>query len=1110
MPGIVGAISAAIASFGFAAGVTTALTYAVIGAALIGSNIFLQKVLRPKQPRAKDGFGSQLDSSVASAPSRRIVYGEVHTGGIRSLIATTENPNEISPSDEVKNEMLHVVMTYCGHASYRVKALFLGTYPINRTQLIALDGYETNEETTVANITIPAFGVPSLTDMRFVKDGRYAMGVKLLKGENGPYWGIPVAVDICPGDEGDTTQPFPYLATALPDYWNGSKLQARCTKVHYQMMYSGSRFPQGLPNLSAIIMGKLCKDPRDNSDFDLVTADFTRNPAVIGLDFLLLSTNEGGFGATEAEIDFDSIETAANVCDEFITIADSTHSGYWETTCDQDAEPTLYPRVITAEEPDVSRVRTTARDTILIDNPITPPRLSSGDRVKLSVITGALPSGVSAGTNYYVHVDEPWPAPADRRRLKHSYYLSDGQPMVYLTDYVSDGFDRTADTYFLPRISLHTSYEDGVKGDTTTRVDLGTIGTGRFKIYKTGEPRYTCDLVFDVDKPRRETLEEIAGSMGGEIIYTGGKWIFHAGAYETPTVTLDEDDCAGPLSVQTARSMRDTFSSVSGLYTLHYESRGEFVNYPVVTSGAGEIEDNEATTAELNLPATTRLNMAQRIAQIVLLKSRQQITFEQDFNWAAYQLRAGSFFKYTNERMGWDEKVFQCLRWQRLYAEDGGVGRVYFRVAAQEIAAEVYESDPALLEVEDLTPNTELPNAYVVGDPSNITITEAKRNPSGSIVETVTTVTWDAPGDGFVEFYEIQWRKSAKSDGTAIPVEVEPFSVGVIQRETTLEIVNLDSPYFWTFRIRARTHIGVVGEWIEYEKEIIGLSDRPQTPLGLNAVAIGGMAYLSWPQSTDIDVIFGGEVQIRMQQTTDMTITPTWAESFTLTRVPGESVSASVPLLTGFYSIKFVDSQGNESLNAAFAFLQAVSSTTYTTEYQIRQETTFDGTKYNCNVNGDNELELDTVTGIVEPEGVYEFDLSAYSGLFDSHSGNFDDGGMFDSDYAYISGGGTRLVRAVIDYNVSELSDLFDSHTGLFDSGLNFDSQSGSEGDVWVEYRKTDDNPDALTANWTEWARVDAAEIDYEGIEFRAQLRSYEPQGQVQIASLGVDILTPA
>ena len=329
-----------------------------------------------------------------------------------------------------------------------------------------------------------------------------------------------------------------------------------------------------------------------------------------------------------------------------------------------------------------------------------------------------------------------------------------------------------------------------------------------------------------------------------------------------------------------------------------------------------------------------------------------------------------------------------------------------------------------------------------------------------------------------------------------------------MQRETTLELINLTSPRFWKFRVRSKNHLGVASEWVEYEKEIIGLSDRPQDPVSLSAVAVNGMAYLSWPASVDMDVLFGGEVKIRIQQSGNETATPAWTQSFTLNIVPGNNVTANVPLMTGFYAIKFIDSQGNESLNAAYAYLQQVSSVTYTTEYSIREETDFSGTKYDCNVNVSNQLELDTVGGIVEPEGVYEFDLTAYSGLFDSAT-KFDSATLFDASTVYLSGGGTRRITAVIDYEVVNISDLFDSHTGLFDSGLDFDDISGSEGDGWIEYRKTDDDPELSDASWTEWQRIDAGEVSYTGLALRSQLRSYEPQGQVRIASLGVNIEAP-
>ena len=68
----------------------------------------------------------------------------------------------------------------------------------------------------------------------------------------------------------------------------------------------------GVPNITAVVKGVSVYDPR--------TADTTwsDNPALILRDFLLLSVENGGVGASSSEIDEASFIAAANICDESV------------------------------------------------------------------------------------------------------------------------------------------------------------------------------------------------------------------------------------------------------------------------------------------------------------------------------------------------------------------------------------------------------------------------------------------------------------------------------------------------------------------------------------------------------------------------------------------------------------------------------------------------------------------------------------------------------------------------------------------------------------------------------------------------------------------------
>lgn len=112
------------------------------------------------------------------------------------------------------------------------------------------------------------------------------------------------------------------------DYLTGTNTQAAMelfsgtTAASYQFkglavlgvkaVYDQDKFPQGLPNFTAKIRGKKVYDPRTT------TTAYSTNAALCIRDYLL-DTNYG-LGASSAEIDDSSFITAADICDENVTL----------------------------------------------------------------------------------------------------------------------------------------------------------------------------------------------------------------------------------------------------------------------------------------------------------------------------------------------------------------------------------------------------------------------------------------------------------------------------------------------------------------------------------------------------------------------------------------------------------------------------------------------------------------------------------------------------------------------------------------------------------------------------------------------------------------------
>ena len=95
--------------------------------------------------------------------------------------------------------------------------------------------------------------------------------------------------------------------------WTSDHKLSGIAYIYARLEFDADAFPNGLPNISAIVQGKKLYDPRTSS-----TA-YSTNTALAIRDYL--TDNIYGFGASNSEIDDTSFTTAANVCDENVTLS---------------------------------------------------------------------------------------------------------------------------------------------------------------------------------------------------------------------------------------------------------------------------------------------------------------------------------------------------------------------------------------------------------------------------------------------------------------------------------------------------------------------------------------------------------------------------------------------------------------------------------------------------------------------------------------------------------------------------------------------------------------------------------------------------------------------
>lgn len=311
---VVGAVAAAAGSalagttlFGLSVGLTAAL----VGASSLALS-FLQQGLTPKPDKPNlSSFQSIRSTGVTQQFSqpvveRRIIYGEARVSGPVLYAGVTDN-----------NKYLHLV--------------------------IALAGHEIEEigEIIVDDDSIPPDYIDGSGN---VIDGRYDGFMRIKK-----YLGT------------STQTADPDLVAEVAEWTTDHRLQ-ETAYIYVRYQWNRDKYPSGIPNISAWVKGKKILDTRDS------VTRWSPNIALQTNDYL--RDEKYGLKVASANIDETTLNSNANICDEFVT---TTNLAVNITSVDT----------------------TNNLLTLDADNLV----LQVGDRIRL---TSGTIGGLSAGVDYYV------------------------------------------------------------------------------------------------------------------------------------------------------------------------------------------------------------------------------------------------------------------------------------------------------------------------------------------------------------------------------------------------------------------------------------------------------------------------------------------------------------------------------------------------------------------------------------------------------------------------------------------------------------------------------------------------------------------------------------
>lgn len=596
--------------------------------------------------------------------------------------------------------------------------------------------------------------------------------------------------------------------------------------------------------------------------------------------------------------------------------------------------------------------------------------------------------------------------------------------------------------------------------------------------------RYTCDGVIDTEKTPIDVLNELNTAAAGIITYTGGRFAVFAGAYDTPTVDIDDTWLRGSMSISDSPGRKETFNAVKGIYVepdLYYQP----TDFSPITNTLYETEDGgERVWRDMELNFTTNQERAQRLAKVMLEQSRQSIVVQMECNLKAAQLRIWDTVRLTSALPGFSSKVFRVVGWQ--LNPDGGID-----ITLKEESSVAYDWNSGEPTLHDPAPDTNLPDAQFVLPPGVPTITETLiETIGGGGVKSKVVISWSPSPDAFAARYTVEYKKEGETT----------YTFAGETRDTSMTILDMEpSPY--TFRIRATNTHGADSTFVTRDHTILGLSAPPADVQNFGLAVVNGQAHLTWDQVPDLDVKNAGRIRLRHSKSDS----PSWSKGVDMTEaLPGVATAFTAPLVAGTYMVKAVDSSNNESINATTITTDVPNILAMNFIEELDQGPSFAGNKTNMVATGGVLKLAGTRTWSEEDRTWSEIDetWTQVGGLATAGTYLFD--GQVDLGAVLTC----RLTADIEAQVVNALTKWSDINLTWSQVSQKWSGTEVSDVGLKLYVRTTKDDPSS-SPTWSAWRRFMVADYTERAFEFKAEVVSTNTANNINITTLNVSVDMP-
>lgn len=285
----------------------------------------------------------------------------------------------------------------------------------------------------------------------------------------------------------------------------------------------------------------------------------------------------------------------------------------------------------------------------------------------------------------------------------------------------------------------------------------------------------------------------------------------------------------------------------------------------------------------------------------------------------------------------------------------------------------------------------------------------------------------------------------------------------------------------WDIRLRFVIPGRLPGPWANVYNHLVVGKSTPPAPLSNMTISVfGGNALIRWDRPEEVDVLFGGEVIFRHSQALTGA---TWSESVSIgTSARARTLFAVLPLKPGTYMARVFDVAGNPSEEITTVTTKQASVLEYAPVDSIDEAPDFLG-------DHDNTMEDSGSLRLIEGSPTRTL------------TGTYNFSGGIDLTTVKRVRLTTRI--AATSYNVNT---TIDARLDNIDTWEDFDGDTEAGSDALIYVRHTDDNPAGSPVNWSAWERLESAEFEARGFEFKVILTADTDDYNILISELGVDI----